>query len=222
MNCVPTINRIRIFIVDDHAIVRHGLKEILGRSDGIEVVGTAGDERQAKKLIIESSPDVILMDLMMPDKDGAQLCREITKARPKSRVIMLTASTADDAIVKAAAAGAAGFIQKTSGLDELLAAIREVAEGKAQVPMDLVKRGFDSLSGSSPRKSSPEDGGLTVRELQILAQFARGNSYAQIAEFTGKSPITIRNSIYKIQSKLGVRTKQEIVVWAVRHRLVGE
>ena len=217
----PT-KQIRVMIVDDHAIVRDGLQEVLERSDDIEVVGHASDGIEALKIALDVSPDVVLMDLIMPNMDGVEACREIMDALPLTRVLVLTASTADDAVIHSLAAGATGYLQKFSGRDDLLAAVRDAAEGRSRMPVEMVKRALQSARDVPVRSGHAPADALSARERDVLKLFARGNSYAQVAEVIGNSPITVRNTIYRIEQKLGVKTKQEIVVWAVRHGLLDE
>ena len=214
--------RIKVMLVDDHPIVRDGLQEVLERSGEFEVVGQAGDGVEAVATAESLDPDVIVMDVMMPHKDGVEACREIMDLLPHTRVLMLTASTEEDAVVEAVAAGAMGYLQKYSGKEELLAAVRDVAEGRLRIPDETVRRVL-SIIRSMPEltgRRGPDT--LTTREREILTLFASGKSYAQIAEVKGNSPVTIRNAVYHIQDKLGVRTKQEIVVWAVRNGLLDD
>ena len=214
--------RIKVMIVDDHEIVRDGLQEVLERSGEFEVVGHAVDGTEALKVARAATPDVIIMDLIMPNKDGVQACREILEVLPESRVLVLTASTADDSITDALAAGATGYLQKFSGRDDLLAAVRDAAEGRSSIPVEMVRRALDAVREVPARSKDRPTGALTAGEKDVLRNFARGNSYAQVAEIVGNSPVTVRNTIYRIEQKLGVATRQEIVVWAVRHGLLDE
>ncbi len=219
---MTTTKQIRVMIVDDHAIVRDGLQEILERAGDMQVVGHAFDGVEALEVAREVKPDVVILDLIMPNKDGVEACREIMEAIPETNILVLTASTADDAITNALAAGATGYLQKYSGRADLLAAVRDAAAGQAHMPVELVKRALESARDASAAPQSDPETVLTPRERDVLRNFARGNSYAQVAEIIGNSPITVRNTIYRIEEKLGVKTKQEIVVWAVRHGLLDE
>ena len=216
----PESTPIRVLLVDDHSIMREGLQAMLAGSEELEVVGQARDGEEAVRTAAELSPDVVVMDVMMPNKDGVEACREIMDAAPDIRVIMLTASTEEDAVIEAVAAGATGYLQKVSGMDRLLDTIRQVAAGELRLPADVVRRVFEGIR----RGAEPEDesGPLTQREREILALFCRGLSYARIAELREVRPVTIRNAIYAIQDKLEVRSKQEIVVWAVRNGLLDD
>ena len=212
--------RIRVLLADDHSIVLEGLVSMLKESDEFEVVGQARDGVEAVKAASELSPDVIVMDVMMPGKDGVEACREIMETLPDTRVVMLTASTEEDAVIEAVAAGATGYLQKVSGMDRLLSTLKLVAAGEMPVPPDVVRRVFARIRREA--KAAEEEDELTGREKEMLASFCRGLSYAAIAEARGVKPVTIRNALYGIQSKLGLGTKQEIVVWAVRNGLLDD
>ena len=217
---MPTESRrIRVLLADDHSIVREGLQLMLERSEEFEVVGQARDGVEAVKAASELLPDVIVMDVMMPKKDGVEACREIMESLPETRVIMLTASTEANAVIEAVAAGATGYLQKVSGMDQLLSTVKVVAAGEMRLPTDVVRRVFARIRSGA---TAEEEAGLTPREKEILASFSRGMSYAAIAEAREVKPVTIRNAIYTIQVKLGLDTKQEIVVWAVRNGLLDD
>ena len=139
---------------------------------------------------------------------------------PDTRVLMLTASTEEDAVIEAVAAGATGYLQKHSGPEEFAEAIRKVAQGRLHIPERSVRRVFAIIRDQRGLTASRALEGMTAREKEILRMFASGKSYAQIAEARGNKAVTVRNSIYRIQEKLGVDSKQEVVVWAVRNGLV--
>ena len=214
--------RIRVMVVDDHKIMRDGLREVLERSCGFEVVGEAGDGEAAVKIAKDLRPEVIVMDVMMPVKNGVDASREITEALPETRVLILTASTQNDAVVEALAAGATGYLQKHSGKETLLNAIRDVADGEYRIPADVMRRVFVGTRAAARPGGAPGLRSLTSREQEILRLFSLGMSYRQIADVRGNSPLTIRNAIYGIQDKLGIATKQGLVVWAVQNNLLDE
>jgi len=206
-----------VLLVGDHAIMREGLQSLLEQSGEFAVVGQARDGAEAVRTALDLSPDVILMDVMMPKMDGVEACREIMATLPTTRVIMLTASTEEDAMIEALAAGATGYLQKVSGMDRLLSTVQVAAAGEMHMPTEIVRRAFARLrNGRQPSEVAL----LTTREREIVAAFAQGMSYTAIAEARGVRPVTIRNAIYGIQRKLGVGSKQEIVVWAVRNGLL--
>ncbi len=212
--------QVRVMLVDDHEIVRDGLSEVLRGAGGFEVVGQAGDGAAAVRVAQELKPDVIVMDVMMPLKNGVDACREITETLPETRVLILTAASEEGAVMEAVAAGAAGYLQKFSGKEEFLRAVRGVAGGEYRIPADVVRRVFAGLRAISQRNETRGAGRLTLREREILTLFAQGMSYPKIAERRGIQPLTVRNAIYGIQDKLNIETKQELVVWAVRNGLL--
>ena len=211
----------RVMLVDDHSIMRDGLRRVLEECGEFEVVGHAGDGEEAVRKVESVSPDVIIMDVMMPRKDGIDACREIMELLPHTRVLMLTASNSEDALVQSVAAGATGYLQKYSGMEQLLSTVREVADGEFRIPADAARRMVESLR-SSAQNDDTEMHGLTPKETEILTLFSQGLSYAQIADEVGNTRLTVRNNIYRIQSKLGIGTKQGIVVWAVRNGLLDD
>ena len=192
---------------------------MLERSGEFEVVGQARDGVEAVEAASDLSPDVIVMDVMMPEKDGVEACREIMESLPDTKVIMLTASTEADAVIEAVAAGAAGYLQKVSGMNQLLSMVKGAAADEMRLPTEVVRRVFERIRSGAKSK---EEVDLTPREKEILVSFCRGMSYVAIAEAREVKPVTIRNAIYTIQVKLGVASKQEIVVWAVRNGLLDD
>ena len=214
--------RIRVMIVDDHSIVRVGLAEVLKQSGDFEVVGYASDGQEAVNLAAELLPDVVLMDVLMPNKDGVEACREIMESSPGTRVVILTASTEEDAVVEAMAAGATGYLQKETGLERLLSTMKDVAVGELRVPAQAVSRVLAGIRSGAEKGDAAQGAGLTLRERDILLSFAKGKSYGQIAEERCIQPVTVRNAIYGIQSKLGVDTMQGLVIWAVRNGLLDD
>ena len=213
--------QIKVMLVDDHEIMRDGLREVLQRAGDFDVVGQAGDGAAAVRGAQSLRPDVIIMDVMMPLKNGIDACREITEMLPNTKVLMLTAASEEDAVMEAVAAGATGYLQKYSGKEKLLRTVRDVAEGEYRIPGDVMKRVFAGLRVGAPQPTHGLNR-LTAREMEILTLFAQGLSYAKIAETRGNQPVTIRNAIYGIQNKLGIETKQGLVVWAVRSGLLDD
>ena len=213
---------IRVMIVDDHSIVRVGLKQVLEQSGEFEVVGEAADGEEAVRVAADVSPDVVVMDVIMPKKNGVEACREIMESAPETRVVMLTASTEVDAIVEAVAAGATGYLQKETDKERLLSTVRDAVSGELRVPVEVVRRAFEEIRGAGRTVDTAAAFGLTPREREILVSFAQGMSYARIAEARGVKPVTARNAIYSIQKKLNVGSMQELVLWCVRNGLLGD
>ena len=219
---MATDRQVRVMVVDDHEIMRDGLREVLQRTGDYEVVGQAGDGVSAVNIALELKPDVIIMDVMMPLKNGIDACREITEMLPDTKVLILTASAEEDAVMEAVAAGATGFLQKYSGKEKLLDTVREVADGEYRIPSNVLRSVFEGIRGTAEQKTTDSPKSLTQRDREILTLFAQGLSYAEIAEARNIQPLTIRNAIYSIQDKLGIDTKQELVVWAVRNGLLDD
>lgn len=210
-----------VLLVDDHEMMRDGLREALERSELFQVVGEAGDGAAAVAEAQRLRPDVIIMDVIMPIKDGIDACREIMEILPDIKVLVLTASMEEDAVVEAAAAGANGYLQKFYGMERLLQTVQGVAAGEYRMPAEAMKRAFAGLRRAEVNLRAYELQKLTPREREILTLFSQGLSYAEIAEARGNKPVTIRNAVYSIQDKLGVETKQALVVWAVRNGLLN-
>ena len=214
--------KVKVMIVDDHAIMRDGLQEVLERSGEFEVVSFAADGKEAVMQALEIKPDVIIMDVLMPVMGGVDACREIVKLLPETRVLMLTASNNQNAIVQSVAAGATGYLQKYSGRERLLSTVREVAKGEFRVQGDAARRLLNGIAGEAVPASTSGLDSLTAREREILTMYTQGMSYTEIACARGNKPMTVRNSVYQIQRKLKVKTKQELGVWAVRNGLLNE
>ena len=215
-------DRIRVMVVDDHPIMRSGLRDTLEASGRFEVVGQAEDGEEAVRTVEGIAPQVIVMDVIMPNRDGIDACREIKELLPETRVLMLTASTEEDAVIEAVAAGAAGYLQKYSRPEELVEAVLDVAEGRLRIPGEVVRDVFAIVRGDRELASRQAPDKLTALERETLTLFARGRPYSEIAEARGKSTVTVRNTLYRIQDRLGIRTKQELVIWAVRNGLVDD
>ena len=212
-------NRTSVMLVDDHQVMRDLLRDALENTGEFRVVAQAADGQEALRLVAEAAPDVIVMDVIMPVMDGIEACRQITELLPGTKVLMLTASNEKDAIVRSIAAGATGYLQKYSGKEKLLTTLREVALGEFRIPGDAARRLARAVRSPSG-DASELLGTLTEREREILKLFAGGLSYQEIGEVREISPLTVRNAVSGVQKKLGFRTRQQMVFWAVRASLV--
>ena len=210
----------RVMLVDDHQVMRDLLRDALEDTGEYQVVAQAADGEEAVRVVEEAAPDVIVMDVIMPVMDGIEACREITDRLPDTRVLMLTASNEQEAVVQSIAAGATGYLQKYSGKDQLLTTLREVARGEFRIPGSAVRRLSRAVRGGPEDSASEPLKALTEREREILKLFAGGLSYQEIGEIRSISALTVRNAMSGIQRKLGFRTRQQLVVWAVRIGLV--
>ena len=214
--------RIRVMLVDDHQVMRDLLRDALENTGEYQVVAQAADGEEALRLVEEAAPEVIVMDVIMPVMDGIEACREITDRLPETRVLMLTASNEQEAVVRSIAAGATGYLQKYSGKEQLLATLREVADGEFRIPGSAVRRLSRAVRNPSGEAESGLLNALTEREKEILKLFAGGLSYQEIGEIRNISALTVRNAMSGIQRKLGFKTRQQLVVWAVRIGLVDD
>ena len=219
---MTTVTPTRVMLVDDHEIMLDGLAEVLGQEGEFEVVGQAADGVEAVELARKVRPDVIIMDVYMPNKDGIEACREIMELLPGTKVLMLTAATETDAVINAVAAGATGYLQKYTGRDHLLSIMRTVAAGEYHIPSSLTGQVFAGIRARSQEASSRDTARLTAGERVILTLFSQGMSYSEIAGVRGNRPLTIRNTIYRIQVKLGIKSKQQLVLWSVRNGLMDD
>ena len=214
--------RIKVLVVDDHSIVREGLKYVLEQSGEFEVVGQAGDGEEAVRVAAEVSPDIVVMDVMMPRMDGVEACREIIESAPETRVAMLTVANEETAVLEAVAAGATAYIQKETDRRRLLSTLRGVVRGELRLPAEAVRGVVAAVRDVSEAGDAADAAGLTARERAILVSFAGGMSYARIAEQRGIRPVTVRNAIYGIQQKLGVTSMQSLVLWTARNGLLDD
>ena len=211
---------IRVLIVDDHAVVREGLRTFLELQDGIEVAGEAGDGAQAIKLASELEPDVILMDLVMPGVDGVTAMRAVRKRSPRSRVIVLTSFLDDERLMPAIEAGADGYLLKDVEPSELARAIRTAQTGEAMIAPSVAGRLLRTLS--RPRSASTVDADrLTRREREVLELIAAGRSNKRIAFELGIAEKTVKTHVGHVFAKLGVTDRTQAALIAVRSGLVS-
>jgi DNA-binding NarL/FixJ family response regulator len=218
---------IKVLVVDDQRIVRDGLALLLRTTPGIEPVGAAENGRQALELVRELEPDVVLMDLRMPELDGVEATRAIRNAHPAVQVIVLTTYSDDESVFAALRAGARGYLTKDAEADELARAVRRVHEGKAMLDSDVQARLLDRLDASAPSSEPtaparaagepPDD--LTSREAEVLGLIAAGLSNAEIARRLVLSEATVKTHINRLFAKTGVRDRAQAVRYAYEHGL---
>ncbi len=210
---------ITVVIADDHPVVRDGLSALLGSIAGIRVVGTAATGREAIRAAVSQHPDVLVLDVQMPDLDGIAAAREITRVAPSVAVLMLTMFDDDDWISAAVRAGAAGYLLKGASQDEIVRAITAVAAGEAIFGPGVARRVLGQLAG---RAASPDPfPQLTARERQILALLAGGLPIGAIGAKLGLAAKTVTNHTSSIYAKLNVSGRAEAVQRATRAGLVG-
>ncbi|WP_320169730.1 response regulator transcription factor [Maridesulfovibrio sp.] len=211
---------IRVLLVDDHDIVRIGVRSFLGGFDDIEVVGEAADGREAVDLTAELAPDIILMDMLMPVMDGIEAIREIRDRKLGGRIIALTSFATDDKLFPAIKAGAMGYLLKDSTPDELLEAIRRVYRGEPSLAPDIARKVLSELSNSDG-ESKPTPEPLTPRELDTLKLVAKGKSNKLIAEELFVSEATVRTHMTSILSKLHLANRVEATLYALREGIAS-
>jgi NarL family two-component system response regulator LiaR len=215
---------IRILLVDDHAVVREGLRAFLALQDGFEIVGEAADGEEALKQATELEPDVILMDLVMPKLDGVSAMRELRRIgapAAKAKVIVLTSFLDDDRLLPALEAGAAGYLLKNSQPTELARAIRAAQAGEAIIDPTAAARLVSALSRSDsgrPKTAPLEQ--LTSREREVLVLIAQGRANKRIALELGISEKTVKNHVGHVLAKLGVTDRTQAAVLAVQEGLL--
>jgi DNA-binding NarL/FixJ family response regulator len=212
---------IRVLVVDDHAVVREGLRTFLELQDGIEVVGEAADGREAIEQAERLRPDVVLMDLVMPKVDGVGAMRALRRTLPETRVIVLTSFAQDDRVLPAIQAGAAGYLLKNVEPSELARAVRAAHAGEAILDPVVAARLVEVIaSPSSAADGEPER--LTRREREVLDLIARGFSNKRIALELGIAEKTVKTHVGHLLAKLGVTDRTQAAVYAVRAGLSSQ
>jgi two-component system, NarL family, response regulator LiaR len=211
---------IRVLLVDDHAVVREGLRNFLALQDGLEIVGEASDGNEAIEQAQRLEPDVILMDLVMPGLDGIGAMRQLRARSPASRVIVLTSFLEDERVLPAIQAGAAGYLLKNVAPAELARAIRAAHAGEAIIDPTAAARLVHAIADDArPRIEEPER--LTRRERDVLELIARGQSNKRIALELGISEKTVKTHVGHLLAKLGVTDRTQAALMAVEEGLVG-
>jgi two-component system, NarL family, response regulator LiaR len=205
--------KIRVLVADDHAVVRQGLRTFLELQEDIEVVADVADGRQALLAVAEHDPDVVLMDLVLPEVDGVEAIRRIASERPRIRVIALTSFLDDDKVFPAVRAGAAGYLLKDVEPAELVKAIRTVHAGEGLLHPAVAARLMEEVASSGGREA-PDS--LTPREREVVDLIARGLSNKRIALELGISEKTVKTHVSSILGKLGLTDRTQVALYAVR------
>jgi DNA-binding NarL/FixJ family response regulator len=209
---------VRIVVVDDQALFRTGLARLLNEDERIEVVGQAEDGLVALEVVGKLRPDVVLMDLKMPNLDGIEATRRMLASNPDTKVLILTSFDADTSIIQALKAGAAGYVLKDSQAEGIVSSILAVMSGERVMASAVAQRVLDMLTGSTTPKEFYD--GLTAREVEILKLLASGMANKQIAYKLGISEKTVRNHVSNMYEKLQIFDRAQAVLYAVRKGLI--
>ncbi len=205
---------IRVFLLDDHEIVRRGVRELLEAEDDFEVVGEASTADEARRRIPATNPDVAVLDVRLPDGSGVEVCRDVRSARPDLACIMLTSYSDDEALFEAIMAGASGYVLKLVSGSNLVDAVRRVGAGQSLLDPTITARVLQRL------RNGPEEDerlrGITDQERRILALLADGLTNRQIAEAMFLAEKTVKNYVSNLLSKMGMSRRTEAAVYAAR------
>lgn len=204
----------RVLIVDDHAVVREGLRALLDSQDDIEVVGEAGSAEEAVRRVGFDEPDLVVMDVQLPDGTGVDACREIRSRWPEVKVLILTSFADDGALHAAIMAGAAGYVLKRIQSNELVDAIRAAASGKALLDPELVDSVFRRIRGEVPGDPLLER--LSSQELRVLELIEQGMTNRQIAAELHLAEKTVKNYVSNMLAKMGMSRRSEAAAYAAR------
>ena len=213
----------RVLIVDDHGLILEGLQYVLEK-DGMEVVGRATTGRQAMEMVRTCEPDVVLLDIRMPDIDGLEALAAIKSSKPDAAVIILTSYRNPEYFYRAIASGAAGFLLKEGSPSQITHAIRTVLEGDSIIDRQVLRDSLKALSATTKITSSAEPlnvPSLTEQEVRILTLIAEGLTNSDIAEVLTVSPNTVKTHVHNTFVKLGVSDRTQAAIWAIRRGLVA-
>ena len=213
------MSKTRVLLVDDHAIVRLGLMTLINDQLEMEVVGEAGAAAEAVRAVERLRPHVALMDIRMPGEGGIEATRQITKRFPETKVVMLTSFADDELVVHAIRAGAVGYVLKQVGNEELLRAIAAAARGEALLDPATTARLLSRVREAERKADEDAFRDLSNRELDVLAEVARGKTNAEIGRILNLSEKTVRNYVSTILEKLNLTNRIELATYAVEHHL---
>ena len=209
---------IGVLIVDDHQVVRQGLRFLLAQEDGIQVLGEAADGPSAIAAVRTLAPTVVLLDLFLPGQDGIGVLGQIKQDRPATEVLMLTSSQDDQHLLAAIRAGALAYLPKTAGVDQVVTAVRAAARGESVLEPRIAARLVREVRQASARRRPLDQ--LSPRELEVLAALARGRTNRQIAKALAISEETVKAHVSSILAKLGLADRTQAAIFGLQQRLV--
>jgi two-component system response regulator DevR len=210
---------LRILLVDDHEVVRVGIRALIERQPGMKVVGEAGTVREAVEQAQQLVPDVVVLDVRLPGGDGLEACRQIKAHRPETRIIVLTSFPDDEVIFDAIACGADGYVLKQIGSDELIRALERVGRGESLLDPSVTDRVFAKMREVRRQERAHAFADLSDQEMQILARIAEGQTNREIGEALHLSEKTVRNYVSTLLNKLDLSSRAQAAAYAARHRI---
>jgi DNA-binding NarL/FixJ family response regulator len=210
---------LRILLVDDHEVVRVGVRALIEHQPGMEVVGEATTVREAVSQTEQLAPDVVVLDIRLPGGDGLDACRQIKARRPDTRIIILTSFPDDEVLYDAIAAGADGYVLKQIGSDDLIHALERVGQGESLLDPTLTARVFAKVREARRQERAHAFADLTEQEMQILAHVAEGETNREIGAAVQLSEKTVRNYISVILGKLNLASRAQAAAYAARNRI---
>jgi two-component system response regulator DevR len=210
---------LRILLVDDHEVVRVGVRALIERQTGMEVVGEAGTVREAVEKARQLVPDVVLLDIRLPGGDGMEACRQIKADRPETRIVVLTSYPDDEMLFDAIACGAEGYVLKKIGSDDLIQALERIGRGDSLLDPAVTDRVFAKMREIRQKERAYAFADLTEQELQILARVAEGETNREIGEALHLSEKTVRNYVSTVLGKLNLNSRAQAAAYAARHRI---
>jgi DNA-binding NarL/FixJ family response regulator len=210
---------LRILLVDDHEVVRLGVRALIDRQPGMEVVGEAGTVREAVTQTRRLQPDVVVLDIRLPGGSGLDACRQIKDYRPETRIIILTSFPDDEVIFEAIACGADGYVLKEIGSDELIRALERIGRGESLLDPSVTDRVFAKMREVRERERADAFAGLSERQMHILARVAEGETNREIGAALYLSEKTVRNYLSEILSKLNLKSRTQAAAYAARYHV---
>jgi DNA-binding NarL/FixJ family response regulator len=216
------MKRFRILLVDDHEVVRLGLRALIESNSDMTVVAEAGTAQETIRLVEQKHPDVVVLDLRLPDRSGFEVCREVRKRFPKTQVVILTSYVSEELVSDALNSGAAGYVLKEVGNEELLRAIRAATRGEIALDSSASTHMVSRLRSLESEVDNLILKDLSSREKEILKFVGQGNSNREIGRKLNLSHITVRNYVSNILGKLGFSNRVQLAIFAAEHRLTEE
>lgn len=213
------MSKIRLLLVDDHEVVRIGLRALLSRHPDFEVIDEASSGQEAVRKALLHRPDIVVMDVRLNGMSGIEACREITQSAPDVKVIMLTSYGDDDTLFEAIAAGASGYVLKQIGSNDLIKSIETVSRGDSTLDPTTTSRVFARMREQARKKEESAFSDLTEQELRVLAYLSEGKTNREIADILSLGEGTVRNYVSSVFSKLHVNNRAEAAAYAAAHNI---